>query len=322
MWPGVFYGAVLVVVAGALAGRLFVAAAIRRETRRAVRIRADLTAHELAFLAGGPRRVVTIALYRMKRRGLLSVAEDGTVTFHDGADASGAADAVEKALIEAAGIHRSEALGKLVARAASTRAVQSVGDRLKAECVLVSPTLLRRQYRARRLLRIAAVLPLALTAGELALGSPHRWWAGLLLSAIAAVPAWLLKPVHARVPHDVHRKLNTLRAERERPPTSRSADTLTALAATPVGAVALDGLAASREPEFTALVTPETWSGRPSPFGSGSGSPGFGAAYWCGTTSDWGGTSCAGPAGCGAGGGGGAACGAGGGGGCGGGGGP
>ncbi|MFF9865310.1 TIGR04222 domain-containing membrane protein [Streptomyces sp. NPDC013953] len=320
MWPGVLYGAALVAVAGALAHRLVVAAAIRRETRRAVRVREDLTAHELAFLAGGPRRVVTIALYRMKRRGLLSVAEDGTVTFHDGADASGTADAVEKALVQAAGIHRSENLGKLVARAASTRAVQSVGDRLQTESVLVSPTLLRRQHRARRLLRIAAVLSPALTAGELALGSPHRWWAGLLLSAIAAVPAWLPRPVHPRVPDEVRRKLNTLRAERERPPTSRSADTLTALAATPVGAVALDGLAASREPEFTALVTPETWSGRQSPFGSGSGSPGFGAAYWCGTTADWGGTSCAGPAGCGAGGGGGAACGGSGGGGCGGGG--
>ncbi|WP_158071149.1 TIGR04222 domain-containing membrane protein [Streptomyces sp. CB03234] len=307
--------AALVVVAGALAHHLLVMAAIRRETKRAVQVREDLTAHELAFLAGGPRRVVTIALYRMKRQGRLSVAEDGTVTCHD--DASGdTVDAVERAVIQAAGIHRTERLGKLVARAASTRAVQSVGDRLKTESVLVSPSLLRRQYRARRLLRIAAVLPLVLTVGELALGTPHRWWAGLLLSAIGAVPAWLLKPVHARVPDEVRRKLDTLRAERQRPPTSRSSDTLTTLAATPVGAVALYGLAASREPEFTALVTPETWAARQSPFGSGGVSPGLGAAYWCGTTSDWGGTSCAGPAGCGgAGGGGGSACGGGGGGG-------
>ncbi|WP_412080881.1 hypothetical protein [Streptomyces sp. SCL15-4] len=63
-------------------------------------------------MAGGSRRLVVTELYRMAGQGRLTVAEDGTVTVHDGAHPTGAADGVEKALIKAAGISRSERVGK------------------------------------------------------------------------------------------------------------------------------------------------------------------------------------------------------------------
>ncbi|MFJ8691992.1 TIGR04222 domain-containing membrane protein [Streptomyces roseolilacinus] len=301
-----FYLAALILTTGATGYRLAVAARITAALRSDGPVREDLSAEEMAFLAGGPRRVVATALFRMKGEGRLSVAEDGTVTLHDDAYAAGVRGGIEKALVEAAGVSRTERLGKLVARAATSRAVRSVDDRLQAEGLLTAASLRRVQQRAGRLLWWAAALPTTLTLYELTAGTPQRWWAGLALSAVAAVPAKLIRPAAARVPYRVRRKLDALRAARVRPAPCRPADALTVLAGTPLGAVALDGLAASRDPELRALVTPESWKARQSPYGDGTG------AALSGTLADWGfsadGGACGGDAGgaggCGGGGGG------------------
>ncbi|MDT9682455.1 TIGR04222 domain-containing membrane protein [Streptomyces sp. TRM76323] len=305
------YLAALILTTGAIGYRLAAAARIAAALKGGVKVREDLSAEELAFLAGGPRRVVTTVLFRMKREGRLSVAEDGTVTLHDDLYAADTTDGIEKALVEAAGVSRAERLGKLVGRAATSRAVRSVGDRLRAEGLLVAPSLRGGQHRARRLLWWSAALPVTLTVYELTVGAPHRWWAGLALSVVAAVPARLIRPVGTQVPYRVQSQLDTLRAEHGCLAPSRPTDALTTLAATPLGAVALDGLAASRDPALRELVTPETWKARQSPYGDGTG------AAWSGAYADWGAFGDAGA--CGGGDAGGGGCGGGGGGGCGGG---
>ncbi|WDV52233.1 TIGR04222 domain-containing membrane protein [Streptomyces coeruleorubidus] len=275
------YVAALILTTGAIGYRLAVAARIARMLKAEVTVREDLSAEELAFLAGGPRRVVATVLFRMTGQGRLSVAEDGTVIFHDDLYAADATAGIEKALIKAAGISRSERVGKLVAHAAANRGVQAIGDRLQAEGLLIAPSLRRRQHRARRLLWWLAALPPVLTVYEITAGTPDRWWAGVALSAIATLTATLIKPAKAWVPYRVQSTLDLLRAERERPASWRPAGALTALAVTPVGAVALDGLAASQEPELRALVTPETWR-------AGDPAHGGASATGCGTYGDWG----------------------------------
>lgn len=299
LYEGIYLAA-LILTTGSIVYRLAVAARIAAALKADVTVREDLSAEELAFLAGGPRRVVVTVLFRMRGQGRLSVAEDGTVTLRDDVYAADATVGIERALIEAAGISRSERVGKLVARTAASRAVQSVGDRLQAEGLLIVPSLRRRQHRARRLLWWSAALPPALTVYELTAGTPDRWWAGVALSAIATVTAVLIKPAKAWVPYRVQSTLDILRAERERPPSWRPAGALTALAVTPVGAVALDGLAASQEPELRALVTPETWRAVDPAHGGTS-------ATGCGASGAWGTSGNAGA--CGGGGGGGGGCG-------------
>ncbi|WP_086697240.1 TIGR04222 domain-containing membrane protein [Streptomyces tricolor] len=288
--------AALVLTAGAIGYRLVVAVRIAVMLRADVTVREDLSAEELAFLAGGPRRAVVTVLFRMAGQGRLSVAEDGTVTVRDGGYAPDAAAGIEKALVVAAGVSRSERAGKLVAEAAASRAVRSVGERLQAEGLLIAPSLRRGQFRARRLLWWAAALAPALTVWDLTAGTRERWWAGVALSALATATATLVKPAQDRAPYRVRSLLDTLRAEPDRPAPWRPPGALTALAVTPVGAVALGGLAASREPVLGALITPETWrAGDPAHGGDSGGG-------W-GTSADWG--SCGYAGGCGAGGGGG-----------------
>ncbi|KOV76254.1 MULTISPECIES: TIGR04222 domain-containing membrane protein [unclassified Streptomyces] len=297
-----FYLAALILTTGAIGYRLAVAARITTMLKADVTVREDLSAEELAFLAGGPRRVAATTVFRMTGQGRLSVAEDGTATVHDDAHAADATAGVEKALIEAAGISRSERVGKLVARTAGSRAVRSIGDHLQVEGLLIAPYLRRRQHRARRLLWWSAALSSALTVYEVTAGTPDRWWAGVALSALATVTATLLKPAKSRVPYRVRSTLDTLRAERACPASRRPAGALTALAVTPVGAVALDGLAASREPPWRALVTPETWRAGDPAYGGTSG-------IGCGTSGDWGSCGNAGACGGGDGGGGAGGCG-------------
>ncbi|CAL9281318.1 TIGR04222 domain-containing membrane protein [Streptomyces sp. SudanB182_2057] len=270
------YLAASVLTAGAIGYRIVVAVRIAVRLRAEVAVREDLSVEELAFLAGGPRRTSATVLFRMVRQGRLALAEDGTVTVPEGVRAVG----VEAALVEAAGISRSERAGKLVARTAASRAVRAVGDRLLAEGLLIRPTLRRAQYRARRLLWWSAALALVPLVWDLTAGSAERWWAGVALSAGAAVTAVLVKPSRAWVPYRVRSTLGILSGERERPAAWRRADVLAVLAVTPVGAVALGGLSAAQEPEFRELVTPETWRAGDPAFGDTS-APGHGtSAHW------------------------------------------
>ncbi|PZT68863.1 hypothetical protein DN402_15155 [Streptomyces sp. SW4] len=59
---------------------------------------------------------------------------------------------------------------------------------------------------------------------EIVAGDPRLWWAGLALSALAAVPAVLLRPTRRRTPDRVALVLGILRGNtRVRPPPARPA---------------------------------------------------------------------------------------------------
>ncbi|PZT68862.1 hypothetical protein DN402_15150 [Streptomyces sp. SW4] len=152
------YVAALVLTADAVLFRVVVAVRIARARKRDVVVRDDLSVQELALLAGGRRRVVTTVLARMGRQGRLAVTEDGDRVVLSGTAPDGAADAVEEAVVRAAGVARGERAGKLVAEVADGDAVRSVARRLCADGLLLDPGVLRAQYRARRLLVGAAVL--------------------------------------------------------------------------------------------------------------------------------------------------------------------
>ncbi|MEV8595036.1 TIGR04222 domain-containing membrane protein [Streptomyces sp. NPDC052012] len=252
--------AALIVVAGVVAYRIVVAVKVAAALKADVAVPEGLSVEELACLAGGRRRVVSVVLARMKAQGRVSVTEGGDrVVLHDVVPADG----VEEAIVKAAGVAGNERVGKLVAEVAGSRAVRDVEERLCAEGLLVGLGVLRSQYRARRLLWCVALVAPAPTVYEVIGGEPHLWWAGLALAALAAAPAALVKPTQERVPLRVRSALDLLRGERERPASSRPADTLTALA--------LSGPAAVHEPELRALAAAETWRAVDRPVWADSG---------------------------------------------------
>ncbi|GAA5613917.1 TIGR04222 domain-containing membrane protein [Streptomyces platensis] len=102
--------------------------------------RTDALAHdvwEMAFLAGGPGRVVDAALAGMHEDGRLAVGGPGVVTVRQAL----ARDAVEAAVLDAIARTPGGALAALRATAMRSPAVQGVGDGLAARGLLRRPQL-------------------------------------------------------------------------------------------------------------------------------------------------------------------------------------
>ncbi|MFJ9695758.1 TIGR04222 domain-containing membrane protein [Kitasatospora sp. NPDC101183] len=112
-----------------------------------------------AFLAGGPGRVFDTVLVRMHQAERLVVSRDGTVTL----TRDRPYDAVEQALMDAAGPSRSRSLAGLRADVMRSAAVQALGDELAARGLMRRPDLIAALGRARRWLwaAMAAVVACA-----------------------------------------------------------------------------------------------------------------------------------------------------------------
>ncbi|RST16540.1 TIGR04222 domain-containing membrane protein, partial [Streptomyces sp. WAC05374] len=292
MWSEKFYAAAAVLLGAAMVYRLV--ASLRRigAEEGGGGLSRDVSLLELAFLAGGPGRVAGTVLVRMKREGRATVTADGLVTVH--ADLAAAADDVERACVAAAGVSRQEHLRRLLARTATSQAVQAIGDRLEAEGLLIHRKVLRHYVWSWRVWYAATVLPLALTAYGfvVALLDDGSWWPGwgwgLFLSGMGGLGLLLSehrggRVAPGRVPWRVLTRLGALRREAGGPG-AVAPDAMTALAMTALGAVALNGMDAAQDPELLEASAAHGWSVTGG--SSGDGGAGVGSA-WCGSVDDW-----------------------------------
>ncbi|WP_440900966.1 TIGR04222 domain-containing membrane protein, partial [Actinosynnema sp.] len=114
--------------------------------------RADgLTTEQLACLAGGPRRVVEVAVLALVRAGAVRVGRNGVVSAVSGASPRTGAQAAVLA-------HLGQHLGNVVEKASDSTGARAVRDELLALGLLRSPAFQERVRAARAVLVILACL--------------------------------------------------------------------------------------------------------------------------------------------------------------------
>ncbi|MFC8716929.1 TIGR04222 domain-containing membrane protein [Kitasatospora sp. NPDC057198] len=244
---------------------------------------------DVAFLAGGPARVVDTALVRMEREGRVVVSRARRVTVTD----DRTHDPVERVLVTAAGGRAGRDLSVLRTSVAGSPEVQRIGDALAARGLMRHPVALRNARRGRRLVVLALLA--AVVLGTVSTVQ----WAGAADRDTTAPPFIPFFPLvlftvifliatrvpKARITPAGRRQLLLVRGNVPWRPRE-----VHAAHAELVGAFALDGTAALRRSEHRALRDALTGpaaarSSRSS--GSDGGSEfaaGTGTAAWCGTS--------------------------------------
>ncbi|WP_327681621.1 TIGR04222 domain-containing membrane protein [Kitasatospora sp. NBC_00458] len=272
---------------------------------------------DTAFLSGGPGRVFDTALVRMHQDGRAVVNRAGLVTI----TGTQAYDAVDQAVVEAAGPARSGELRTLRGTVMRSAAVQEIGDRLAGRGLLRDPARLRRAKLARRLLWIALLDVVAFTAAAYLLDSDEpgydrpALWLPLVLLAFGLLSVLVTWPLKGRITPAGRRQLLLMDTGKPWKPADRPA--LRAADAALLGAIALGGLAAAgladeelREAMLASAAADQAdqavragayAGGSGSSSSSSSGSSCGTAATWCGSSSDSGssGSGCGGSSGCG-----------------------
>ncbi|GAA2413018.1 TIGR04222 domain-containing membrane protein [Streptomyces glaucosporus] len=140
----------------------------------------DLTLYETAFLAGGPRRVVDLALVSMARRRLLLLAHTGWATVVD----PRGGDDIERSVVTAIGPGGQSPVPAVRAAVTAAEAVRVLGERLVAAGLAVPSATRAAVAAAVRQTRLAAVLvaavalvAVALLPGDADTGAAVAWFA-------------------------------------------------------------------------------------------------------------------------------------------------
>jgi uncharacterized protein (TIGR04222 family) len=245
--------------------------------------------HEVAYLAGGPRRVAEAAVARLVEAGALRPARRGTVQVVR--TDTRVADPVDLAVLTTADRLGTPAVNRLVLAVAGQDVLAGVRSRLVARGLLVEPSVARARLRlAVAPLVVLLVVGLARCVNGILLDRPVGWLVlQLMLTATLVV---LLG--RRREPQRTARGQQALDETRQRHRSQGSAAFAAdaSLAAGAGGLVALGGLMAFPDNDIRSALLPRSSSGW-----SGDGGAGGGAS--CG----------GGGAGCGGGGGGGGGCG-------------
>ncbi|MFD9125265.1 TIGR04222 domain-containing membrane protein [Kitasatospora sp. NPDC059571] len=140
--------------------------------------------YETAYLAGGPDRVVELALVLMAGRGRLHLAHTGWTTVVDPRGRT----RLERALIEAIGPEGQCRTAGLRGTVAAHPVVREIGDRLASAGLATPETVRRGTVHAVRQVRRALLLCLLLLAAALAVSAPGTGDAG-------AATAWFALPL-------------------------------------------------------------------------------------------------------------------------------
>ncbi|MEU5384256.1 TIGR04222 domain-containing membrane protein [Kitasatospora cineracea] len=277
-----------------------VAAAFNRRSTRVTDPRGlpgrGLPLLEVAFLAGGPARVVDTALVRMEREGRVVVSRAHRVTV----TTDRTTDPVERVLITAVGGRAGRDLSVLRTSVPGSPEVQRIGDGLAARGLLRHPGALKAAWRARRLVVLALVVTLVLGAVSTAqwLDAPDRdstappFFPFGVLALFTLISLVATRPAKRRITPAGLRQLQLVRGSTPwRPREVERAH------AELVGAFALDGTAALKGSDQQALrealgggtapagrLVKSGRNGRNSDSGSSDFAAGAGAGVWCGSS--------------------------------------
>lgn len=167
-------------------------ARVMRRRMRTVKGRSGLrplSLDELAYLAGGPRRVIETAMTRLVESGALRLAENGTVR----ATGTISHDPVDNAVLADAGENSEATVTWLAARAARHDAVTAIGHRLAGLSLIVDPRVARIRLRVAVVpLLVVSAVGLMRLANDLVHGQPVGWLTCLLVITGAAVALFAL----------------------------------------------------------------------------------------------------------------------------------
>ncbi|GLW52581.1 TIGR04222 domain-containing membrane protein [Kitasatospora phosalacinea] len=278
---------------------LAVAAAFNRRSRRVTDPQGlpgrGLPLLDVAFLAGGPARVVDTALVRMEREGRVVVSRARRVTV----TSDRTSDPVERVLVTAVGGRAGRDLSVLRSSVVGSPEVQRIGDGLAARGLLRHPAALRAAWRARKLVVLALLVTLVLGVVSTVqwLDGPDRDssappvfpYGVLVLFTVVSLVA--TRPAKSRITPAGRRQLQLVRGSTPWRPREVAAGQ--AGHAELIGAFALDGTQALRGSEHRALreaLTGPYSATRPARSSRGSGADGTtglatgAAAAWCGAS--------------------------------------
>jgi uncharacterized protein (TIGR04222 family) len=141
---------------------------------------------ELAYLAGGPRRVVEASVARLIEAEALRSTRRGTVGLIGKPRAT---NAVDRAVLEDAGRYSNRTLTLLMASVAQTSAVKAIAIRLGETGMLIEPSTAKRQLRVGVLPMVAlGVIGIARWVNGIAIGAPVGWLTlQLVITAVLVV---------------------------------------------------------------------------------------------------------------------------------------
>ncbi|MFC7647730.1 TIGR04222 domain-containing membrane protein [Streptosporangium lutulentum] len=151
-------------------------AALRREHRRVrsavTHHRGEMTPYELAYLAGGPRRVINTALGMLARAGAIRVSRGGQISLVAGT--RGSPDPVEHAILEALRARGgSGPAGELRRTVADGETMSGLRYRLLGMGLIVPDEAFGHAWKLLNRLLILSVLALAVEVGMLVAASPR-----------------------------------------------------------------------------------------------------------------------------------------------------
>jgi uncharacterized protein (TIGR04222 family) len=189
----VMYGVGLVL---ALVWALWLRYRVRRPEPPAPGLRVGVA--ELAFLAGGPRRVVEVAIARLVETGQIHVARSGLLT---AANTTNDDDRVQEAVLREVG-RRPRTTWSVVGNVLDGSAVATIGDRLVERRLLVAPAQAT-AVRKRAVLGLYAVGAIGVVrfGDGLRLGRPVGYLFVLLLLTAALTILLLRRRIKARTVH-------------------------------------------------------------------------------------------------------------------------
>ena len=251
---------------------------------------------ELAYLAGGPHRVVEASIARLIESEALRSTRRGTVGL---TGARTAVNDVDRAVLEDASRYSRRTLNLMIPAVAQKDAVTSIGTRLADRGVLVLPDVAKRHLRwGVAPLLLLMVVGIVRWVNGIAIGAPVGWLTlQLVISGVLAVLLTRSRRLRRTVAGD--RVLAGARAG----DTGGRATSPAMAAAGAVGLVALGGLAAHPDLTLRTSLMAQAMGARGGWLSGGSDSISYRIASTCSSS---GGSSCGGSSGssCGGGGGG------------------
>ncbi|WP_436496019.1 TIGR04222 domain-containing membrane protein [Actinokineospora sp. HUAS TT18] len=238
----------------------------------------QLTVSELAYLAGGARRVVETAVARLIDQGRIRPSRKGTVRVVEGSTPT---DPLDRAVLSDVTRYGDRTIGLLVDKVSQDDAVRGVGDSLARKGLLVGEAAARARWGALPLV-VLFVIGAARWINGISDGRPVGWLSlALLATGLATVLVY-----RKTVPMRTYSGERVLREATPRGRRVPSEEAVLAGAAGVVGVVALSGLGAHPDEEInTALASSRnsgSYDGGSSSGGSGSGCSSGGGGGGCG----------------------------------------
>ncbi|WP_157985166.1 TIGR04222 domain-containing membrane protein [Lentzea terrae] len=246
----------------------------------------SLDMDELAYLAGGPRRVVETALARLLTAGELRTSRRGTV---QATAATSSLNPVDRAVITDSQRYTNRTVNLLIPAVAKDDAVTAIGRRLEEMGLVVHPDVAKAALRkGSTALWVLLAIGVARLVNGLAIGTAVGWLALQILLTGALIFLLTRRSKHVRTS-----KGNSVLAAARTANSSRMATSDDALYAGAAGLVLFGGLAVYPDLEVRSSLIASS--------GSPTGYTGYGGDGGSSSSSCSSGSSCGGGGGCGGG---------------------